>query len=49
MTDLCLERGRCYGFVGQNGVGKTTLLTRIAAKDIDGIRQSLKVYYVAHE
>ena len=49
MTDLCLERGRCYGFVGQNGVGKTTLLTRIAAKDIDGIPQSLKVYYVAHE
>ncbi len=49
MTDLCLERGKCYGFVGQNGVGKTTLLTRVAAKDIDGIPQDLKVYYVAHE
>ena len=49
MTDLCLERGKVYGFVGQNGVGKTTLLRRVAAKDIDGIPQDLKVYYVEHE
>ena len=44
-----LERGKCYGFIGQNGVGKTTLLTRIAAKDIDKFPQDLKVYYVSHE
>jgi ATPase subunit of ABC transporter with duplicated ATPase domains len=49
MTDLLIEKGKCYGFVGQNGVGKTTLLTRIAAKDIDGIPAELKCYYVAHE
>ena len=24
-ADLRLERGHCYGFIGQNGVGKTTL------------------------
>ena len=34
--DFYLERGHRYGLVGQNGVGKTTLLTRIAAGDIAG-------------
>ena len=34
--DLRFERGRRYGLIGQNGVGKTTLLNRLAAKDITG-------------
>ena len=41
--------GHCYGFVGQNGVGKTTILTRIAAKDIANFPMELKCYYVQHE
>jgi len=48
-TNLLIRQGRCYGFVGQNGVGKTTLLTRIAAGDIDGFPEGLKCYYVRHE
>ena len=35
-TNFTLERGGTYGIVGQNGTGKTTLLNRIAAKDITG-------------
>ena len=35
-TNFSLERGRAYGIVGQNGTGKTTLLNRVAAKDIAG-------------
>ena len=48
-TSLLLERGRRYGIVGQNGVGKTTLLTRVAARDINGFPADVKCYYVAHE
>ena len=33
-SSLRLVRGRRYGIVGQNGVGKTTLLTRIDAGNI---------------
>jgi ABC-type Mn2+/Zn2+ transport system ATPase subunit len=33
-SSLRLIRGRRYGFVGQNGVGKSTLLSRIEARDI---------------
>jgi ATPase subunit of ABC transporter with duplicated ATPase domains len=29
-ADLRLERGHCYGFIGQNGVGKTTLRPGLA-------------------
>ena len=37
--DLRFERGHRYGLIGQNGVGKTTLLNRLAAKDIVGFPQ----------
>ena len=47
--DLRFERGRRYGLIGQNGVGKTTLLNRLAAKDITGFPQDLKVWYIRHE
>lgn len=39
--DLQLERGRRYGLLGQNGVGKTTLLTRVAAGDIVGFPKDI--------
>jgi ABC-type Mn2+/Zn2+ transport system ATPase subunit len=48
-TSLHLKRGRCYGIVGHNGVGKTTLLTRIAAGDIAGFPQDIRCVYVQHE
>ena len=48
-ADLLVTRGSCYGLVGQNGVGKTTLLTRIAAGDIDNFPTDLNCYYVQHE
>ena len=41
--DLRFERGRRYGLIGQNGVGKTTLLNRLAAKDITGFPLEIKV------
>ena len=48
-TVLKLERNHRYAFVGQNGVGKTTLLDRIAAQDINGFPTSVTCYYVQHE
>jgi ATPase subunit of ABC transporter with duplicated ATPase domains len=47
--DLYLLRGRRYALVGQNGVGKTTLLTRVAAGDIAGFPAGVRVVYVQHE
>ena len=46
---LMLRRGRRYGLVGQNGVGKTTLLTRLAAGDIHNFPAALRRVYVQHE
>jgi len=48
-TGLFLERNHRYGFVGMNGVGKTTLLNRIAARDIYGFPDDIICYYVQHE
>lgn len=38
-----------YGLIGQNGVGKTTLLNRLAAKDINGFPTDLRTWYIRHE
>jgi ABC-type molybdenum transport system ATPase subunit/photorepair protein PhrA len=35
--------------VGQNGVGKTTLLNRIHAGDINGFPRDLPRYFIEHE
>ncbi|KAJ1481544.1 P-loop containing nucleoside triphosphate hydrolase protein [Baffinella frigidus] len=48
-TKLHLARGARYGIVGHNGVGKTTLLNRIAARDISGFPEHINVVYVQHE
>ena len=47
-ADIRFERGRRYGLIGQNGVGKTTLLNRLANKDIHGFPQPLRVHYIRH-
>ena len=48
-ADVRFERGHRYGLVGQNGTGKTTLLNRLAAKDINGFPQELRTHYIRHE
>uniref|UniRef100_A0A061RRX4 Elongation factor 3 n=1 Tax=Tetraselmis sp. GSL018 TaxID=582737 RepID=A0A061RRX4_9CHLO len=48
-SHLHMDRGHCYGLVGQNGVGKTTIMTRIAQKDIHNFPTHLKCVYVQHE
>ena len=48
-TPFYLERGRRYGLVGNNCVGKTTLLTRVAAGDITGFPKDVSCYYIQHE
>ncbi len=48
-TPFYLERGHRYGLVGQNGVGKTTLLTRVAAGDINNFPKDVSCYYIQHE
>ena len=48
-ADIRFERGHRYGLVGQNGTGKTTLLNRLAAKDINGFPKELRTWYIRHE
>jgi elongation factor 3 len=48
-ADVRFERGNRYGLIGQNGTGKTTLLNRLAAKDITGFPQHLRTHYIRHE
>mmetsp|Transcript_25748 Transcript_25748/g.33738 ORF Transcript_25748/g.33738 Transcript_25748/m.33738 type:complete len:1268 (-) Transcript_25748:328-4131(-) len=48
-TYLHLKRGRRYGLVGKNGVGKTTLMRNIASRAIDGLPEELNTVYVQHD
>ena len=48
-SDLLLKKGHKYGLVGANGVGKSTLLGRIAQKDINGFPAGIKCVFVQHE
>jgi elongation factor 3 len=45
-TKMRLLRGRCYALVGQNGVGKTTLMNAINKNKIEGWPSHLKTAYV---
>lgn len=46
---LRLHDGRHYGLVGRNGVGKSTLLRRMALARIDGFPDYLLVLHVKQE
>ena len=46
---LRLHEGRHYGLVGRNGVGKSTLLRRMALARIDGFPDYLMVLHVRQE
>eukprot|EP00457_Paulinella_chromatophora_P003724 gb/GEZN01003732.1/.p1 GENE.gb/GEZN01003732.1/~~gb/GEZN01003732.1/.p1 ORF type:complete len:661 (-),score=119.22 gb/GEZN01003732.1/:66-2048(-) len=48
-TELKLVRGRRYGLVGQNGIGKSTLLEWIASGKIEGFPKHLNVFHVKQE
>lgn len=48
-TAMELIRGHRYGVVGANGTGKTTLMARIAAKDIGGFPQTLRCVHLRHD
>ncbi|CAM9816469.1 unnamed protein product [Ectocarpus sp. 12 AP-2014] len=48
-TTLRLGNGRRYGLVGANGVGKTTLLRRIAAGAVPGWPLHMRSYLVQQE
>ena len=46
---LKLARGGRYALIGKNGVGKSTLLSHIARRDLEGFPVDLSVLYVAQE
>jgi elongation factor 3 len=48
-TSLKLYRGRVYGLIGKNGVGKTTLLNKLAGGDVPGFPQNCTTCMVKHE
>mmetsp|Transcript_21095 Transcript_21095/g.42235 ORF Transcript_21095/g.42235 Transcript_21095/m.42235 type:complete len:755 (+) Transcript_21095:293-2557(+) len=48
-AELKLAYRRRYGLVGKNGVGKTTLLKAIAAMEVEGFPQHLRVLHVRQE
>lgn len=45
-TRMELKHGHCYGLIGQNGVGKTTLMRRMALGDIANYPLDCKTVYV---
>lgn len=46
---LELVKGHRYGVVGANGTGKTTLMSRIASRDIAGFPQNARVVHLSHD
>jgi len=48
-ASLRLVYGRHYGLIGQNGIGKSTLLKNIANYSIPGFPQHLRVIYVQQD
>lgn len=47
-TQLHLERGKIYGLVGRNGIGKTSLLKAMKKKEF-GINKDLKVHLIKQD
>lgn len=45
-TSLKLVKGRKYGLIGRNGIGKTTLLNAISTKELTNFPQNLHVMQV---
>ena len=43
---MFLERGHHYGIIGGNGVGKTTLMRKLAAGEVPGFPSHIKIEHV---
>lgn len=48
-TSLTLVRGRRYGLVGRNGLGKTSLLRELADYSVEAFPASLRIHHVEQE
>jgi len=48
-THLIISKGHRYGLIGRNGVGKTTLMRRIASESVPGWPLHLSTAYVQQE
>ena len=46
---LKLNKGRLYGLIGENGVGKSTLIRCMARRTIPGFSQTLRIQYMQQE
>lgn len=45
-AELSLYSGRKYGLIGQNGIGKTTLLYALARKEISGMNEKPQILMI---
>ena len=48
-AQLRLVRGRKYGLVGRNGIGKTTLINAISRKELEKFPQNVHILQVEQE
>lgn len=48
-TNMDITRGHRYGLVGRNGIGKSSLLQRLAHKALPGMPQNMRVLYVQQQ
>lgn len=46
-AQLRIVTGRRYGLIGRNGIGKTTLLRKMATYELPGFPRTMKVFHVA--
>lgn len=44
-----IQRGHRYGLLGRNGVGKTTLLKKLASYQIPGLPKDIRIFYVQQQ
>jgi len=48
-TTLKFVKGHLYGVVGANGTGKSTLMGKIASKDIIGLPESVRIVHLSQD
>lgn len=48
-ADLTLNKGKRYGLIGRNGVGKTTLLRHIESRELENIPPYIQILHIEQE